>query len=71
MSDLKLARLPDRNPVKIGILVLPDLHRALLDYARLYAEIYGVEEPLSDLIPAMLQSFLNSDREFSRRSKVK
>ncbi|QEH82025.1 DUF2274 domain-containing protein [Sphingomonas sp. C8-2] len=71
MSDLKLARLPDRNPVKIGILVLPDLHRALLDYARLYAEIYGVEEPLSDLIPAMLQSFLDSDREFSRRSKVK
>lgn len=71
MSNLKLARLPDRNPIKITILVLPDLHRSLLDYARLYAEIYGAEEPLSDLIPAMLQSFLDSDREFSRRTKAK
>lgn len=71
MSDLKLARLPDRNPVKIALSVLPDLHRSLLDYAQLYAETYGAEEPLSDLIPAMLQAFLDSDREFSRRTKVK
>jgi hypothetical protein len=71
MSELKLPRLPDRNPVKIAISVLPDLHRGLLDYAKLYADTYGTEEPLAELIPAMLQSFLDSDRKFSRRGRGK
>lgn len=66
MVDLKLARLPDRTPVKLSITVLPDLHQALQDYARLYAEAYGREEPVTDLIPAMLIAFLESDRSFVR-----
>jgi hypothetical protein len=28
MADLKLAKLPDRTPVKITITVLPGLHQA-------------------------------------------
>lgn len=66
MVDLKLARLPDRTPVKLAISVSPDLHEALTAYAALYAETYGCEEPLADLIPAMLASFLASDRAFAR-----
>lgn len=64
MPELKLARLPDRTPMKITVTVMPDLHQSLLDYAALYAETYGSAEPMSELIPAMLASFLDSDRVF-------
>jgi hypothetical protein len=41
MADLRIAKLPDRNPVKLTIAVMPELHDALQDYAKLYAETYG------------------------------
>jgi hypothetical protein len=66
MAELKLPQLPDRNPVKLTIAVMPDLHQALRDYAVLYASTYGREEPVIDLIPAMLTAFLESDRSFTR-----
>jgi len=66
MTDLKLARLPDRTPVKLAIAVMPDLHAALTDYAALYAQTYGRDEPVAELIPAMLAAFLESDRMFAR-----
>ncbi|PSJ36306.1 DUF2274 domain-containing protein [Allosphingosinicella deserti] len=66
MPELKLARLPDRTPIKLTISVLPDLHQALQDYARIYAEAYAREEPIVELIPAILTSFLDSDRGFAR-----
>jgi len=47
MADLKLGKLPDRVPVKLTVAVLPDLHRALQDYAALYAQAYGHEEPIA------------------------
>ncbi|MES2904299.1 MAG: DUF2274 domain-containing protein [Pseudomonadota bacterium] len=67
MSDLRLARLPDRTPVRITINVSPDLNQALSDYASLYEEIYGRAESVQELIPFMLASFLGADRFFSRR----
>ena len=66
MADLKLARLPDRTPIKLTISLSPELHQSLADYAVLYAETYGREEPISELIPAMLAGFLESDRTFTR-----
>jgi len=66
MADLKLAKLPDRTPVKLSITITPDLQAALVDYASLYASIYGVEEPVAELVPAMLAAFLESDRNFVR-----
>lgn len=69
MGDLKLGRLPDRTPVKVTISVPPDLHQALGAYADIYAETYGEAEPVSELIPAMLASFLESDRGFVRERK--
>ena len=71
MAGLRLARLPDRTPVKITIAVSPDLNRGLADYAELYREAYGEAETVSDLIPAMLASFLESDKAFARRRRGK
>ena len=66
MVDLKLARLPERTPVKLQIQVTPQLHADLQRYATLYKETYGEEEALADLIPSMLSAFLDSDRTFAR-----
>lgn len=66
MVQLKLAKLPDRTPVKLAITITPDLQNALQAYAALYTAEYGIEEPLTELIPAMLAAFLESDRNFSR-----
>ena len=66
MAELRIAKLPDRNPVKRTIAVMPDLHDALQDYAKLYAESYGQADAMVDLVPAMLTAFLEGDREFQR-----
>ncbi|UYY57004.1 DUF2274 domain-containing protein [Sphingomonas sp. S2-65] len=66
MPDIKLAQLRDRTPVKLSISVTPDLNQALNDYAALYAQAYGREEPVVDLIPAMLVAFIESDRGFKK-----
>jgi hypothetical protein len=69
VADLRIAKLPDRNPVKLTIAVMPDLHDALQDYAKLYAETYGQADAMVDLVPAMLASFLEGDREFQKARK--
>jgi hypothetical protein len=66
MADLKLGKLPDRTPVKLTISVLPDLHKDLSDYAAIYREAYGDDEPITELIPQMLILFLANDRGFAR-----
>jgi hypothetical protein len=68
-SSIKLGRLPDRTPVKLTILVSPELHRALRDYAEAYAAAYGDAEPVAELVPAILADFLRSDRAFLRSRK--
>ena len=64
MPELKLAKLPDRTPIKLAITVTPDLHQMLQQYAAIYADAYGREEPIAELIPAMLATFLDGDRGF-------
>lgn len=66
MTDLRLAKLPDRTPVKITIAIPPALNQSLADYAALYARSYGSEESVAELIPAMLGSFLEGDKAFIR-----
>ena len=66
MADLKRGKLPDRTSVKLTISASPDLVASLNDYAASYKAVYGQEEPISELIPAMLTSFLESDRAFQK-----
>ena len=66
MAVIKLDQLPDRTPVKLAITIPPDLHRALQSYAAAYEQSYGVAEPLTELVPAILAAFLDSDRAFVR-----
>jgi hypothetical protein len=66
MSDLKLARLPDRTPAKLTVTLSPELKTALEDYRVIYNRQYDADEPLSELIPHMLATFLASDRAFAK-----
>jgi hypothetical protein len=66
MADLKLGKLPDRTPVKMTILLTPGLHRSLCEYAKAYEASYLDAQPLAELVPAMLEAFLESDRGFQR-----
>jgi hypothetical protein len=66
MAELRIAKLRDRTPVKLTIAILPELNDALAHYATIYSETYGQAAPVVDLIPAMLTTFLESDRGFQR-----
>jgi hypothetical protein len=68
---LKLARIPDRTPVKLTIQISPELNELLNDYALAYQEAYGAGAPVSELVPAMLGSFLETDREFMRARQAR
>lgn len=69
VASIKLPKLPDRTPSKLTITVLPDLHQALQDYASAYAQVYGVQVSVADLIPAILADYLDGDRTFRQRQK--
>ena len=69
MIMLKLAQLPDRIPVKLTITLQPDLKKALDDYASMYSRTYGADEPVAELVPFMLESFLKADVGFKKGRK--
>lgn len=69
MTEFRLRKLPDRTPVKLALTISPELNQALLDYASLYGEVYGQTEPVTELVPAMLEAFLASDRGFLRHRR--
>ncbi len=66
---LKLEKLPDREAVKITFTADADLKAALSDYAEIYRRSYGQKEGIADLIPFMLEAFMNADPGFKRARK--
>lgn len=66
---LKLAKLPDRTPVRLTVTLGPELHQRLLSYAALYRAVYGEVEAVAELIPYMLEAFLDSDRTYAKARK--
>lgn len=69
MTGLKLAKLPDRTPIRIAITVSPALNRSLHAYAELYRDAYGATESVPELIPYMLEAFVKSDHGFAKARK--
>ncbi|MHC2535263.1 DUF2274 domain-containing protein [Bradyrhizobium diazoefficiens] len=66
---MKLSKLPDRTPVKLSTMLTPVLAARLRDYADFYAETYGTREEVADLVPFMLEAFLDGDADFKRASR--
>jgi hypothetical protein len=68
---IRLAKLPDRAPVRLTITLGPDLATRLRTYADLYTETYGAREEPAELVPYMLEAFLKGDAEFRRATRAK
>ena len=66
---LKLAKLPDRTPIKLMVTVNAGMNQDLQRYAALYQDAYGEEASVAELIPFMLESFLKSDPAFAKARK--
>ena len=71
MPELKLGKLPDRKPVKITIMASATLDKKLHSYAEAYRAAYGEDEKVGDLIPFMLEQFLDGDRGFAKARREK
>lgn len=69
MSVLKLPKLRETTPVKLSISLHPDLHQSLLQYAGVYMQVYDSEIKITELVPLMLATFVESDREFQKVKK--
>lgn len=71
MSRLRLGAIADNKPVKVTIEMSGPLVRDLADYADVHARLTGMASPMSPekLIPAMIERFIASDREFSRQRR--
>jgi hypothetical protein len=67
---MRLPKLPDRTPVKLTTTLQPQLATRLRDYADFYAETYGLREEVADLVPFMLDAFLDGDADFRRASRA-
>jgi hypothetical protein len=67
---MKLPKLPDRTPVKMNVVLAPSLAKRLGEYANFYAETYGGREEVAELIPFMLDAFLDGDADFRRASRA-
>ena len=69
MAELKLAKLPDRTPVKLTMTIGAELNQTLKEYADAYQATYGTAEQVIDLIPFMLEAFVQSDKSFVKTGR--
>ncbi len=67
---MRLPKLPDRTPVKLTTILPPQLAARLRNYADFYAETYGVREEVADLVPFMLDAFLDGDADFRKAKRT-
>jgi hypothetical protein len=71
MKKIKLAKLPDRVPVKLTVTLPSELATRLRSYADVYAEQYGTHEEPAELVPYILDAFIKGDVEFQRAIREK
>ncbi|WP_315730708.1 MULTISPECIES: DUF2274 domain-containing protein [unclassified Bradyrhizobium] len=67
---MKLAKLPDRTPVKMNVVLAQSLAQRLREYAAFYPESYGNNEEVAELIPFIPEAFLEGDADFRKSRKV-
>lgn len=66
---MKLNKLPDREVTRITFTANAELKTELQDYAEIYRRTYNGKETIADLIPFMLETFINTDHAFKRARK--
>ena len=69
MIQLKLKTLPDRKPVKHVILLTPEQDLAVRQYTALFRQVHNQNASCDDLIPLMVEQFIDSDAAFKRAAR--
>jgi hypothetical protein len=72
MTKLRLGAIPDEKPVKLTVELPGGLMREIVDYARVHAKLNALTSPLAPerIVPAMIERFIASDREFSKQRSL-
>jgi hypothetical protein len=67
MNKLKLGHVETDKPIRVSLKLPAPVYRSVLQYAELLSKSTG-QQPLeaAKLIPAMIESFINSDRGFTK-----
>lgn len=68
--SLKIGPVGTRAPVKLTIMLAPETHDALIDYAAIHARENGREITSGDLAAMMIARFLKTDAGFRRARKA-
>lgn len=66
---MKLGKLPNRTPTKVTSTFPPEVYETLVDYGDYYAVTYGDNEKLEELVPYIVNAFLESDASFKKARK--
>ncbi len=66
---LKIGPIVERASVRLAVVLPPNTHDALADYALIHAQAFGKELALGDLAALMIERFLKSDAAFRRARK--
>lgn len=71
MGKLRLGPVIEDRPVKVTVELSGAVMRDLTDYARVHARLNGLAEslPPERLIAPMIERFMISDREFTKRRR--
>jgi hypothetical protein len=67
---MKLAKIPERNRIRLIVQVSADLHDRLTAYAELYEKTYCNREEIAALVPFMIEAFLDDDKSFGKPAKT-
>ncbi len=70
MTKLKLSAIADDRPVKVTVELPADVHRDLIDYARVLGNQTDQELEPPRLIAPMLARFMATDRGFTKARKT-
>jgi hypothetical protein len=68
-SRLRVGRIDRAAPTRLSIVLSAELKARLERYAELHAQTWGDAVNVAELIPHMLQAFIDSDKAF--RNAVK
>jgi hypothetical protein len=63
-SRLRVGRIERAGPTRLSIVVSAELKGRLERYAELHAQTWGDAVKVAELIPHMLQAFIDSDKAF-------
>ena len=68
--NIKLGRLSGATKVKVTVAMSRELKERIDSYAKLHSTTWGEDVDAATVIPAILEHFINSDRQFRKSERA-